>query len=318
MPIRKRNGRYQVRVGLGGQRRIERTLPAGATRTDAQALEARLLRERVDTATGRAAPRHLISDALDRWEQTEASRLKSYHRDLRYRIGVVRTWIAGRALDDIPEVAEKIKAQGAQAGMSAAGINRTLSILRRIGNLAVRWGWTDKPLGQRVSMVPGEAVREVYLTRDQVRAVLAEIREAEVRDFVLFAALTGMRRGEILSLRPEQVQGSAVVLTSATKSGRPRYVPMPRQAARIAAKRLPWTVTARHITTVWERARKAAGMPGLRLHDIRHSFATWLASSGTPMTVIRDILGHSSLAVTSRYSHAARPDLHAAVAKLRV
>jgi integrase len=245
-------------------------------------------------------------------------RLRSYQRDLRYRIGIVRGWAGTRTLDDIPEIAEQIKRQGSKAGMSPAGINRVLSILRRIGNLAVRWGWTDKPLGQRIGMVPGEGIREVYLSPEQVRHLLTHVDDPEARDLVLFAALTGMRRGEILSLQPDQIHGDAVILTSRTKSGRPRYVPLPPQAIQIARSRLPWTIPERRLTSVWQRARKAAGMPGVRLHDLRHSFASWLAASGTPMTNIRDILGHSSLAVTSRYSHAARPDLDAAVSKLKV
>jgi len=67
MPIRKRADRFQVRVSLGGGRRVERTLPAGARRADAVALEATLRRAVIDQVVGR--PRRLtIADALDQWE----------------------------------------------------------------------------------------------------------------------------------------------------------------------------------------------------------------------------------------------------------
>lgn len=317
MPIRRRNGRYQVRVSVGGQRRVERTLPPSASRADAQALEARLLRERVDAAVGRG-PKRRIVDALDRWEQGEAPRLKSYTKDLRYRIGIVRGWVGDRPLDDIPEVAEQIKVQAGQTDLSVAAVNRVLSVLRRVGNLAVRWGWTDRPLGQRVQLLPGERAREAYLTRAQVRALLDAIDDPEHRDFVQLAALTGMRRSEILRLQPSDLVGGAIVLGSNTKSGRPRIVPLPPQALRIARRRLPWMLTARTLTRRWNAARQAAGLPGVRLHDLRHSYATWLAAAGVPLTGIRDLLGHSSLAVTSRYAHSARPDLVAATRKLRL
>src|SRR5690606_5502636 len=87
VPIRKRGARYQVRVALGNGRRLERTLPLGATRADARAVEATLIRRQIEIASGRQ-PSRLISEALDRWE-IEAKGLKSYQKDLRYRIDVV-------------------------------------------------------------------------------------------------------------------------------------------------------------------------------------------------------------------------------------
>ena len=59
---------------------------------------------------------------------------------------------------------------------------------------------------------------------------------------IWFAALTGLRRGEMLALRPDQIRGDVLVLESTTKSGRPRGIPMPPRAARIAREHLPWGV----------------------------------------------------------------------------
>ena len=317
MSIRKRGDRYQVRVRLGGGERVERTLPAGATRPDAVALEAALRRRQVETAAGRPV-RRLIDEALDQWVRTAAVNLKSYEKDLRYRIAVLREYTAGRALEDIPEIAEGIKRNGVESGLTPAAINRYLAILRRIANLAVRWGWTDLPLGKRVILLGGERQRDLYLTPVEVKALLEHVPDPEARDLILFASLTGMRRSEILSLKPEQLVDGAIILTSHTKSGRARMVPLPKQALVIARKRLPWTLTARSLTTRWEAARKAAGRPDVRLHDLRHSFASWLVQDGASMATIRDLLGHSSLAVTSRYAHLSRPDLVRAVSKLKV
>ena len=63
-------------------------------------------------------------------------------------------------------------------------------------------------------------------------------------------------------------------------------------------------VTDSDLRKQWDRARLLSGLEHVRFHDLRHTFASWLAAdSSIPLTVIRDILGHSSLAVTSRYSH---------------
>jgi len=317
MSIRKRGDRFQVRVRLGGGQRVERTLPPGATRADALALETSLRRRQIEAASGQRI-RRLIDEAIEQWVASSAVHLKSYQGDLRYRIAVLREYTAGRYLDDIPAVAEAIKANGVRTGLSAAAINRYLAILRRLGNLAVRWGWTDVPLGQRVVLLAGERQRDVYLTPAEVRAIIDRIADPAVRDLAIFAVLTGMRRSEILRLRPEHLVDGAILTTSVTKSARARVVGLPPQALRIAQERLPWTVTARYITSQWQAARRAAGRPDVRLHDLRHAHATWLVQGGAPLTVVRDQLGHSSLAVTSRYSHAARPDIKRAVRKLKV
>lgn len=314
MPVRKRGDRYQVRVTVAPGQRFERTLPAGATRADAKALEASVARRAIDHAAGRE-PERLIDDALDRWVCESASHLKSYQKDLRYRIDVVRGYTRGKTLDALPDVAEKIIAAGRAENLTPAAINRYLAILRRAGNLALRWGWTDKAIGARIELLPGELQRHEYLTVDQVRA-LAKAAGGEAGDAILFAALTGLRRGELLRMTPTMIQDDVIVLDAQTKSGRPRAIPMPEEAARIARRRVPWTLREIDLRYAFEDARKAAGVPGVRFHDLRHTYASWLVQSGAGLTHVRDLLGHSSLAVTSRYSHLAAEHLRGVVAAL--
>lgn len=257
----------------------------------------------------------MIDDALDRWVSESAAHLKSYAKDLRYRIDVVRGYTRGKQLDAIPDVAQAVIAAGRAENLSAAAINRYLSILRRVGNLALRWGWTEKALGKRIELLPGELQRHEYLTVEQVRA-LAREAGGEAGDAILFAALTGLRRGELLRLTPEMIQGDVILLDARTKSGRPRVIPMPQEAARIARKRLPWALREIDLRYAFEAARGAVGLPGVRFHDLRHTYASWLVQSGAGMTHVRDLLGHSSLAVTSRYSHLAAEHLRGVVAAL--
>lgn len=316
MSIRKRNGRYQVRVRIGTGERIERTLPPGARLIDAQALETAIRQRKIDTAAGRQ-PVRLIDEAIRQWEP-QAKALKSWQKDLRYRVDVLRDKTAGKTLDELPEVAEQVRTEGLASGLTPAAINRYLAILRRLGNLAERWGWTDRPLGKRIQMLPGEKSRHVYLTPAEVRALMTACRDDEARDLILFASLTGLRRGEILSLTPANIVGHDVILGSVNKANKPRIVPMPPQARRIAAQRVPFGIGISLLNKVFREAREASGMPHVRLHDLRHTFASWLAADGVSMTAIRDLLGHSSLSVTSRYAHISRPDLTAATKRLRV
>ncbi len=233
MSIRKHGNRWQVRVRVGSGRRIERSLPVGATRADAQALETRIRHQLLASATG-AIARYTIDDAIDRWVETGAKALKSWPRDLRYRVGILRTFTAGRPLADIPDVADQIKTKGQKEGLTPAAINRYVALMRRVGNLAERWGWTDAPLGRRVILLPENSQRHVYLTADQVRKLQA-VTDPLTADMIAFAVLTGLRRAELLDLQPDQVRDGVLVLDAKTKSGRPRGIPMPPEAAKIAA-----------------------------------------------------------------------------------
>jgi integrase len=145
---------------------------------------------------------------------------------------------------------------------------------------------------------------------------LAAKTDPVTADMIWFAVLTGLRRGEMLALRPEQIRGDVLVLESSTKSGRPRGIPMPPRAARIAARRLPWGVAYWQLRKRFDAARDDAGLPHVHWHDLRHTYGSWLAQSGQPMTAIRDLMGHSSVSVTSRYSHLAPEHLRAAVKSL--
>jgi integrase len=314
MSIRRVGNRWQVRVRLGGGRRIEQTLPPGAAKRDAQALETQVRRVQIDSAVGRR-PAYLIDDAVDRWVETAAKHLKSWPRDLRYRVDVLRTHTAGRPLADIPEVAEVIKEAGAVAGLLPPTINRLIALLRRIGNLAERWGWTDAPLGRRVVMLPEHSRRDVYLSPAQVRRLAAKT-DPVTADAIWFAVLTGLRRGEMLALRRDQLKGDLLALESTTKTGRARAVPLPPRAVRIARRRLPFPVAYWTLRKSFDAARRAARMPHVHWHDLRHTYASWLAQAGQPMGAIRDLMGHSSLAVTNRYAHLAPSHLRAAVAAL--
>lgn len=314
MSIRKIGNRWQVRVRVGGGTRVERTLPPGAGRVDAQALEALVRREHVDAATGRR-PRYLIADAIDRWTETYAKQLKSWPRDLRFRAPVLLKYAKKRPLEEIVDVADQIKRDGPKHGLTAAATNRYVALLRRIGNLAETWGWTDKPLGRRITLLAEHSERHRYLAPQDLER-LARHADPLTADMIRFAALTGLRRGELLKLELDHIRDGMILLDATTKSGRPRGIPLPAQALAIARKRLPWGVTYSALRDRFLKACEAAGVDDFRWHDIRHTYASWLVQAGQPLTAVRDLLGHSSLAVTNRYAHLAPAHLRAAVSHL--
>lgn len=222
--------------------------------------------------------------------------------------------IQARMLSEVGEAAEAIKQAGLKDGLKPATINRRLAILRRVARLAYRvWGWLDQDVSGRVTLLPGEEQRHVYLTPVEARKLIAAAR-GRAREAIRWALLTGLRRGELLSVTKDSFRDGAIVL-NVTKSGRPRIVPLPPE---LDANRFPHGITEDEVRNGYEAARAKAKLAGIRFHDLRHTYASWLIQGGALPTAVRDLLGHSSLSVTSRYAHLGRKDLWEAVQGLGI
>lgn len=285
MAVRKHGNRWQVRFQAGGKR-IEETLPRGASKADAVAYEAKLRRQEIDSVVGRPE-RKTIGELLDAYEE-QARSLKSYARDLRYRIAVLRNRFGHLDSTSATDVAERI---GATKGLSAAAANRYLAIVRRCCNI----GGVSVEIRQR----SGEQHRSVYLSRAEVDK-LAQAA-GKWGDLIRFAALTGLRRSEILRLTQEDIRDGCITLGSDTKSGRGRVVPLSPEGRRIASRAIPFGISATNLNRVFRAARVQADLPSIRFHDLRRTYGTWLAQSGENLTDVRDLLGHSNISQTNTY-----------------
>ena len=140
--------------------------------------------------------------------------------------------------------------------------------------------------------------------------------------------LTGCRCNEILTLRWEDVHLEAKELRLPdTKTG-PRAVPLAPAAAKVLAElpRVPgnpWVIAGRkpgvHLSNFhvyWYRVRARAGLEDVRLHDLRHSFASRALALGESLPMIGKLLGHSQIQTTARYAHLARGDVKVSAAKV--
>lgn len=313
MSIRKKGNRWEVRLRNGSGRRIEHRLPTGAKRADAQALEVALKRRLIESETGRT--NYTLIEALERW-LVDAQQLKSWEKDLRYRYNVLREIAGTYKLREILEVVLLVKRRGKEQGLKAASINRYLAILKRICTLAWQWGWIEHPIAARIELLPGETRRNTFATVAQLRKLMAA-SDARLRDLILIAAMTGMRRNELLQVTPEMIEGNAIVLSAAvTKTNRARVIPLPAEAKKVIKRALPSQLSASNVRKLYDAARKAAGLTHIRWHDLRRSYGTWLLRGGASLADVRDLLGHSDVKTTSIYLATARQDLTNAVANL--
>ena len=143
---------------------------------------------------------------------------------------------------------------------------------------------------------------------------------------VLLSMNTGLRRGELLSLRWADINFREKLLTvdgGLAKSGDTRHIPLNEEALDVLEKwkeQAPGTENVFPVRTsfktAWRSLLKRASISRFRWHDLRHHFASRLAQVGVPLNTIRELLGHGSLAMTLRYAHLAPNQGREAVAKL--
>jgi len=214
-----------------------------------------------------------------------------------------------------------IQSKGLELGYAKGTINRWLVLARHLLNLAIRWDViaSGKNPMAKVPLLPDNARSECYLTKDQLKLLLSEMQYSENPDLgniVLLLLLTGARKREILDARWDCVCLLERMLTvPLSKSGKPRHIRLSEASCDLISSlpRLagsPWLFPNpkterpyRSIFYSWDTLRKKVGLPELRMHDLRHSFASFLVNSGHSLYEVQQLLGHSNPRTTMRYAH---------------
>jgi integrase len=211
--------------------------------------------------------------------------------------------------------------------------NRVLAFLSALFNWAEKHGF--RPDGSnpcRHVEKYREGRRERFLSQAELGRLGDALREAEqdkscspwVIAAIRLLTLTGARRNEILTLRWEHVnEDHGCLMLTDSKTGR-KVVSLnaPALAVLQAIPRLernPYVIcgerAGRHLVNLekpWRRIRAAAKLDGVRLHDLRHSYASVAAAGGQSLVIVGKMLGHSQPATTARYAHLADDPVRAA------
>lgn len=205
-------------------------------------------------------------------------------------------------------------------GHSIYTANRTLSLLGTLFERARAWGYLEEaaPNPARGIARYRERRRDRWVSPGELPALAMAIDQADnlyVRAALWLYLLTGMRKNELLSMRWADVDlERREVRLPDTKAGRIHYVPLSRPATQILAELprlqgnphvLPGRYGRGHLVNIdkpWDRVRTQAGIPDVRLHDLRRTVGSWLAESGASLHLIGHILGHSTVQTTAVYA----------------
>jgi len=217
------------------------------------------------------------------------------------------------------------------SGLSPASVEKLRVIIGRSFVLGASWDipGTERNPTRGIPRTPLNNGRERFLSAEEatrLREAVAASQNSQLQHVVGLLLLTGARLRELLDAKWENVdvkRRSWLIPTS--KTGKARHVPLSTAALAIIEqlphfKDCPWLVpnpeTRLPFVSIkhgWQRAIREAKLPGLRLHDLRHSAASFMVNSGVDLFAVGKVLGHASYQSTQRYSHLANDTLLAAV-----
>ena len=295
-------------------------------------------RYEIDTGkvTKESLKKRRLSDAIEKYITDELpNKQKNAHNEAQHlrwwnaRIGHLQFSDISPSL--IAEHRDKLLKEPGQHGkpLAASTVLKYLCSLSCVFEIAIKeWHWIEKNPVRMIRKPHVSNTRTRFLSEEELKVLLPACKESRnpyLYFIVVLALSTGMRRGEILGLRWEDLdfEKKLIVLTK-TKNGSIRYVPMVDASFRIlkniydnetildpSHNIFPSLNPERYIDirSAWHAALNRAEIKNFTFHDLRHSCASFLAMSGATQRDIAEILGHRDLRMTYRYTHLSQSHL---------
>lgn len=218
-------------------------------------------------------------------------------------------------------------------GLSPATVNHHIQLMRRFLSLGISWEMLDRNVLRAIPMLHLDNQVQNNLNDEQIVQLVKVLKSDENRlvcMVVMFLLSTGARLREGLGARWDQIDKECErptwkIPASNTKSKKPKYLPL-NSSALWALEQVqsegrspfvfPSPVTGKPftgITRTWYKLRRDAGLPSnVRLHDLRHTYASRLVSGGESLYVVQELLGHADPRTTMRYAHLSMKTKHRA------
>ena len=258
------------------------------------------------------------------------ARKRSWHIDERIARKYLSPFFGDRPLSQISRCnVEDWMHYLLNSGLAPVTCNRILAVFKTICSFAENRSFL--PAGQSpcrgVSSFRAHSQRERYLTQDEAQRLMCALEKSEriEASAVRLLLLTGARKNEILKARWENVNLEQRLLTvPVSKSGKPRHIVLSDAAVSVikAIPRkagIPWLFPGHasgkplsDLYLFWNKLRQELGLTDVHIHDLRHTFASFLVNSGHSLYEVQKILGHCDPRTTMRYAHLGQASLLAA------
>lgn len=220
-----------------------------------------------------------------------------------------------------------------EKGYSPGTCNRLLTLLRYAFKLAKRWqaGMMTRNPSEDLVDIRYDSRIERYLSTEQAKRLFDALLQSENKMLIYIVQLliyTGARKREALDAQWADIDMKRRLWRiPKTKSGKVRHLPLSGEAMQLLKELrsktqagqvyvFPNPETRQPFVSIfysWDAARQRANLPQLRIHDLRHSFASFLVNAGRSLYEVQQLLGHADIRTTSRYAHLHPDRLRSAV-----
>lgn len=208
-------------------------------------------------------------------------------------------------------------------------INKHIFLVNRLMNLARRWGYIDQNTfeDRQVKRLPMGDYKQRFLSTDEIGAILRSAQQDQhpfMHHILKLLILTGARSGEARLARWCDINLQTRIWTvPVSKNGRARRIVLSGSAVEllqeIRERNAVFHISARHSDYIfqnprfhrpyncffssWERIRQRVDLPNVRIHDLRHTYASMLINKGASLYEVQKLLGHFHISMTERYAH---------------
>ena len=353
MRLYKRNGVYQVTYQSTGGEQVRRSLKTREKRIAEQRAAKLELTIHEAQLFGKEPARSFKKLMLNYLQAKQTS--KGFAR-LQYACRPLIEYFADNDVTQLNETHVEQYITWRSQSVTDGTIKREVGALSAAFNHAIRkqkWRIENpcrlaerpkEPKGRVRYLTHAEAQRLLQAAESPVNAegmaLTSQYKSPVLRDFIELALNTGCRKGELLNLKWENIDFSTRLLhLEQTKSGEWQTVPINEDARQVLVRRIrlrdeicpdtPWVFfhvvpalntkvgdRVKNVRKAFSTACRRAGIGNFHIHDLRHTFASWLVMEGVPLFEVSKLLRHASIQMTERYAHLAPDYLHDAVASL--
>ncbi len=320
------SGRWAYDFWFAGKRYIR---VVGESKEQAESAMAVHRKRLIDEKFGLASPITDLrfDDLAEDYFKKVSKQKRSWRRD-RLSLDHLKRAFRGKMVSEITSKGVEEYKEKRLKDVSKSTINREIALLSNLFTTAVTWKHaTSNPVKGVARYEEPDPVERPLTTDEEARLLDAASRR--LKPILVLLINTGLRRNELLSLRwnnADLVKSQLIIPKTNCKRKQLRMVPLnsialktvqalPRSHEYVFYNKRTGTYV-RDIRTAFQAACEKAGIKGLRLHDLRHTFATRLRDKGESLTTIMKLMGHSKYETTLRYAHVLEKSQHEAVEKL--
>lgn len=311
----KHNGKKTVK-SIGPQKRLAQDA-YGKAKAD--------IRENRHFNKAPSIPWRKAVDQFKEWIEVNLS--DHTKRSYKHTLNLLNPYFENYTLDNItPIMVEQYKRVRA-AKVMPGSVNNEIAIIKRLFSLSEEWGFIEINLLRKVKLLKLNNARTRFLTENEIDNLLKYCRRKTLRMAVQIALNTGLRKEGVLTLKWQEVDFQRNMISKITKGGKVVHIPLnlTLREALIAYKKkckvlspyvLPGYKLNKPLTSTKESfsaALKKAGITDFHFHDLRHTFASHFLMRTKDIKSLQEILGHSDLKMTMRYSHLLKEHLTAAM-----